>query len=232
MRSNVLIVEDDPTMLRGLEDNFRASGYSVQGASDGDRGLRFALAAVPDLMVLDVMLPGINGFEICRRMRESGHSVPTIMLTAKDEEADVLLGFGVGADDYLTKPFSVRELLARSEALLRRASPPSVDGEVGVLRFGEWTLDRDARELTGDDGRVVPLSPKEYDLLVYLAERPGRALSREQIMNAVWGYGCLVTHRSIDRFVNALRKKIEKKPRRPRHILTVREFGYRFEGRA
>lgn len=214
-------------MLRGLEDNFRASGYSVQSARDGESGLRLAMAALPDLMVLDVMLPGINGFEICRRMREEGHRVPTIMLTAKDEEADVLLGFGVGADDYMTKPFSVRELLARAEALLRRSGKAAE--KVQDLRFGSWVIDQRARELLDSEGAVTPLSPKEYELLVFLASRPGRALSREQIMNAVWGYGCMVTPRSIDRFITGLRKKIERRPRRPRHILTVREFGYRFE---
>ena len=227
MRSNILIVEDDPAMRRGLEDNFRASGYAVRSAADGEGGLRMALESTPDLMVLDVMLPGINGFEICRRLREDGRSTPTIMLTAKDEEADMLLGFGVGVDDYMTKPFSVRELLARSEALLRRAG--KVATETPELRFGDWVIDQGARELHDRDGACVPLSPKEYELLVFLASKPGRALSRDQIMNAVWGYGCLVTPRSIDRFVTCLRRKIEARPRRPQHILTVREFDYRFE---
>ncbi len=229
MRSNVLIVEDDAAMLRGLEDNYRASGYSVRVAREGSRGLSLAMEAAPDLLVLDVMLPGINGFDVCRRLREGGRQVPTIMLTAKDEEADVLLGFGVGADDYLTKPFSVRELLARSEALLRRVAQAGASGPP-ELAFGDWVIDQAGRQLRDEAGRAVPLSPKEYELLVYLASRPGRALSREQIMNAVWGYGCMVTRRSIDRFVNSLRKKVEVDPGRPRHILTVREHGYRFEG--
>lgn len=228
MRSNVLIVEDDPAMLRGLMDNFTVSGYAVQTASDGERGFSLASNGSPDLMVLDVMLPGINGFEICRRLRDAGTSIPTILLTAKDEEADLLLGFGVGADDYMTKPFSIRELLARAEALLRRTEVAGAIPE--VIRFGDWAIDTGARQLCSDCGAsVVELSPKEYELLLYLAERPGRALGRGQIMNEVWGYGCLVTHRSIDRFITALRKKVEKRPRSPKHILTVRGFGYRFE---
>jgi DNA-binding response OmpR family regulator len=223
---NVLIVEDDPVMLRGLKDNFSMEGYSVRTASDGERGLEMALGAPPDLLILDLMLPGLNGYEICRSLREDRCDVPTIMLTAKNEESDMLLGFGVGADDYLTKPFSIRELLARADALLRRSSSP----EAGMSHaFGDFVLDTGAHSLTSTDGGQVALSPKEYDLLLYLVERSGRALSRDQIMNAVWGYGCMVTPRSIDRFINNLRKKIEPEPKRPRYLLTVREFGYKFE---
>jgi DNA-binding response OmpR family regulator len=221
----ILIVEDDPVMLRGLCDNFRREGYGVSVATDGAAGLEAALETRPDLLVLDVMLPVLNGYEICRSLREEKIAVPTILLTAKNEEADLLLGFGVGADDYVTKPFSIRELLARCEALLRRSG----SAEPGTLRVGNLELDRSGRQLRRvSDGGEVPLSPKEYALLEYFVERPERALSREQIMNAVWGYGCLVTHRSIDRFVTGLRKKIEARPEAPRHILTVREFGYKF----
>ena len=223
---NVLIIEDDPVILRGLKDNFAMEGYAVMTASDGERGLDMALGAPPDLLILDLMLPGLNGYEICRSLKEDCCDIPTIMLTAKNEESDMLLGFGVGADDYLTKPFSIRELLARAEALLRRTASP----EAGLGHaFGEFVLHTGAHSLTGADGEEVALSPKEYDLLLYLVERSGRALSRDQIMNAVWGYGCMVTPRSIDRFVNNLRKKIEPVPKRPRHLLTVREFGYKFE---
>jgi len=226
MNKNVLIVEDDPVILRGLKDNFAMEGYSVRTASDGEEGLEMALESRPDLLVLDLMLPGLNGYEVCRSLREDRCDVPTIMLTAKNEETDMLLGFGVGADDYMTKPFSIRELLARSEALLRRtAQPESGNG----FAFGNFVLDTGAHSLTDAEGEEVPLSPKEYDLLLYLVERAGRALSRDQIMNAVWGYGCMVTTRSIDRFVNNLRKKIEPDLKRPQHLLTVREFGYKFE---
>ena len=165
---NVLIVEDDPVILRGLKDNFAMEGYSVQTASDGERGLEMALASPPDLLVLDLMLPGLNGYEICRSLREDRCNVPTIMLTAKGEESDKLLGFGVGADDYLTKPFSIRELLARSEALLRRSGRAEA---ATSHSFGEFVLDTAAHALTGADGEEVALSPKEYDLLLYLVER-------------------------------------------------------------
>ena len=169
---NVLIIEDDPVLLRGLKDNYALEGYSVMTASDGMRGLELALGSSPDLLILDVMLPGLNGYEICRSLREEGCNVPTIMLTAKNEETDKLLGFGVGVDDYLTKPFSIRELLARSEALLRRSSEP----ESGTAHtFGEFVLDTGAHSLVDGKGEEVPLSPKEYDLLLYMVERTGRA---------------------------------------------------------
>ena len=146
---NVLIVEDDPVMLRGLVDNFSLEGYAVRTASDGERGLDMALEAQPDLLILDLMLPGLNGYEICRSLRQDGFNVPTIMLTAKNEESDKLLGFGVGADDYMTKPFSIRELLARSEALLRRTSSPETGKS---FAFGDFVLDTGAHSLTDADG--------------------------------------------------------------------------------
>jgi DNA-binding response OmpR family regulator len=227
----VLIIEDDPVMLRGLKDNFSREGYVVHAAADGNRGLDMALRNAADLIVLDIMLPGVNGYEICRSLRKEGIDTPTIMLTAKSEESDVLLGLGLGADDYVTKPFSIRELIARAEAVLRRRAQEG--GAAGaVVRFARFTLDREARELRNDGavGAVVALSPKEYDLLEYLAVNPGKALSRETILNAVWGYDGMVTGRSVDRFVTNLRKKIEAEPREPRHILTVRGFGYKFVG--
>jgi DNA-binding response OmpR family regulator len=225
--TNVLIVDDDPVMLRGLKDNFVRRGYRVSTATDGIEALDAALENRPDLLILDLMLPHMNGYEICRNLRAESVETPTIMLTAKSEENDMLLGFGVGADDYVTKPFSIGELLARSEALLRRSGKMAAGG--AIARFGQWELDRGARQLRRcGEADEVSLSPKEYALLEYLVEHPGRALSREQIMNSVWGYGCIVTHRSIDRFVTGLRKKIEAVPERPQHILTVREFGYRF----
>ncbi|MEM8952550.1 MAG: response regulator transcription factor [Verrucomicrobiota bacterium] len=225
----VLIVEDDATMLRGLRDNFCASGYAVTVAEDGERGLDTILNAQLDLVILDIMLPGVNGYEICRRMRQEGIEMPVIMLTAKSEESDILLGLGLGADDYVTKPFSIRELLARAEVALRRGFGHQEGDE--VVRFGDFVLDRGARELRRGEGvERVELSPKEYDLLEYMAGRPGRALSRDMIMNTVWGYDAVVTERSIDRFVTALRKKIETNPRVPEFIQTVRGFGYRFSG--
>lgn len=221
----VLIIEDDPVMLRGLKDNFEFEGYTVKTASDGDLGLKEALRFQPELIILDLMLPKVNGYEICRFLREEKLEMPIIMLTAKGQEADKVLGLKLGADDYVTKPFSIKELLARAEAFLRRRRKDAGS----VHEFGQCRLDSGARTLTRA-GAEVPLSPKEFELLAYLVANAGRALSREMIMNSVWGYDCAVTPRSIDRFVNALRNKIEPDPADPHHIKTVREFGYKFEG--
>jgi DNA-binding response OmpR family regulator len=220
----ILIIEDDRTMLTALKDNFEFKGYRVFTAADGENGLNLALNARPDLIVLDIMLPKINGYELCRLVREQKLEMPIIMLTAKGEESDVVLGLNLGADDYVTKPFSIRELLARASALLRRSRREQQD----VVEFGEFRLDLTARRLTRRD-REVELSPKEFKLLEYFARKPGRALTRDEILNAVWGYDCMVTSRSIDRFVTTLRNKIESDPAQPAFIHTIRQIGYRFE---
>jgi DNA-binding response OmpR family regulator len=220
----VLIIEDDPTMLIGLKDNFEFKGYKVVTAADGEKGLKAALNAKPDLILLDIMLPKINGYEICRLIREEKLDVPIIMLTAKGEESDIVLGLNLGADDYVTKPFSIKELLARAAAFLRRAKREVED----AYEFGGFRLDIPARRLS-HKGREVELSPKEFDLLEYFVKKPGRALTRDEILNAVWGYDCVVTSRSIDRFVTTLRNKIEPDPARPIFIHTIRQIGYRFE---
>lgn len=226
----LLIVEDDPALLRGVADNFAARGYHVETASDGERGLEKARRLKLDLAILDVMLPRINGYEICRNLRHEGSSLPVVFMTAKGEESDVLLGLGLGADDYVRKPFGIRELLARVEAVLRRAEshdPKSgAPGEV-EFRFGDFVLDRSSRSLRRISGEEIELSPKEYGLLDFFCQRAGRALSRDEIMDEVWGYDSRVTSRSIDRFVTNLRKKIETDPGHPR-IETIREYGYRF----
>jgi DNA-binding response OmpR family regulator len=223
-RATVLIVEDDPTMLRGLKDNFEFEGYKVVTATDGDSGLKAALRAIPDLIILDLMLPKINGYEVCRFLRQEKLQMPVMILTAKGQESDVVLGLKLGADDYVTKPFSIKEVLARAEALLRRTQRTSSE----VYEFGDCKLDCDARTFTRG-GAEVQLSPKEFELLRFFASRAGQALSRDLIMSSVWGYDAMVTPRSIDRFVNALRNKIETDPANPRHLRTVREFGYKFE---
>jgi DNA-binding response OmpR family regulator len=223
-RETILIIEDDPVMLRGLKDNFEFEGYHVQTASDGDAGLKMALALQPALIVLDLMLPKVNGYEICRFLREEKLQMPIIMLTAKGQESDIVLGLKLGADDYVTKPFSIKELLARVEAFLRRQRQHTG----AVVTFGDCRLDIAARRLIRA-GKEVPLSPKEFELLAFLADNSGRALSRDRIMSSVWGYDSRVTPRSIDRFVNALRNKIEADPTEPRFLTTVREFGYKFE---
>jgi DNA-binding response OmpR family regulator len=224
-QATVLIVEDDPAMLRGLKDNFEFEGYKVITATDGDAGLKAALGGKPDLVILDVMLPKVNGYEVCRFIREEKLTMPILMLTAKGQESDIVLGLKLGADDYVTKPFSIKEVLARAEVLLRRQRR----GAAEIYSFGDCRLDCDARTFTRA-GREVPLSPKEFELLRFFASRRGQALSRDLIMNSVWGYDAAVTPRSIDRFVNALRNKIEPSPTKPRYIRTVREFGYKFEG--
>ncbi len=220
----VLIIEDDPTMLRGLKDNFEFKGYKVMTATDGEAGLNKAINDKPDLIVLDIMLPRINGYEVCRMIREQKLDMPILMLTAKGQESDILLGLNLGADDYITKPFSIKELLARANAFLRRRRQE----EARVYPFGDCRLDIEARTLTRK-GKPVELSPKEFKLLEYFLKHPGRALTRDDILNAVWGYDCFVTSRSIDRFVNTLRIKIERDRHNPRYILTIREIGYKFE---
>jgi DNA-binding response OmpR family regulator len=220
----VLIVEDDATMLRGLKDNFEFKGYRTLTAADGEAGLNAALNEKPDLIVLDIMLPKINGYEVCRLIRKEKLEMPIIMLTAKGEESDIVLGLNLGADDYVTKPFSIKELLARTEALLRR----SRQAEQEIYEFAGLRLDIPARKLT-KDGEEIKLSPKEFNLLEFFAKRVGRALTRDEILNLVWGYDCYVGQRSIDRFVTTLRNKIEPDPHNPTLIHTIREIGYKFE---
>ena len=221
---NVLIIEDDPALLRGLVDNFAYEGYRAHTASDGEKGLEAALSLRPDLIILDIMLPRINGFEICRLLRKAGLEVPILMLTAKSQESDIVLGLNIGADDYVTKPFGVRQLLARAGALLRR----NRQQEATAYRFGDCILDKAAHRLSRA-GQEVVLTPKEYGLLEYLVRQSGRALTRDQIVRTVWGHDVFVTFRSVDRCINTLRQKIEPDPANPRFIATVREIGYRFE---
>jgi len=220
----VLIVEDQPALLRGLSDNFKFEGYTVRTAADGEKGLAAALDSSIDLIILDIMLPKVNGYEICRRIRAEGLDTPIIMLTAKGAESDVLLGLNLGADDYVTKPFSIRELLARANAFLRRRR----SAEPTEHRFGDCVLDVSADRLTRN-GAEVPLTPKESGLLKLMVSRADRALTRDEILRRVWGYDVFVTARSIDRCINTLRKKIEPDPKRPTFIKTIREIGYRFE---
>ena len=222
-RPRVLLVEDEPALVRGLSDLLAATGVDVQVATDGQAGLDAALAGGADLMLLDVMLPGVNGFEICRAVRGHGLDVPILMLTAKGQEQDVVLGLNLGADDYLTKPFRPAELLARVRALLRRRRAPSP-----VCQFGECEIDLTARRVRRH-GSDVELTAKEYALLAFFAGHPGRALPRDLILDAVWGTSVFVTPRSIDRCVTTLRAKVEPNPRDPIYIQTVRDVGYRFD---
>jgi two-component system, OmpR family, alkaline phosphatase synthesis response regulator PhoP len=220
----ILIVEDEPAIMRGLQDTFAGKGYEVLCARDGEAGLRLALEAQPELILLDIMLPKVNGYEICRAVREHGLEMPIIMLTARGQEEDIVLGLNLGADDYVTKPFKIRELVARANAFLRRhRTPPS-----RVVKFGEFELDLGAYKLRRR-GHEVELTAKELALLAFFAKRPGRALARNDILNGVWGNGVVVTPRSVDRCVTTLRSKIERDPHDPQYLQTIRDIGYRFE---
>jgi DNA-binding response OmpR family regulator len=220
----VLIIEDDSTMVRGLRDNFEYAGYGVLTAADGEDGLNAALDGKPDLVILDIMLPKINGYEICRLIREQNLDMPIIMLTAKGEESDIVLGLNLGADDYVTKPFSIKELLSRAEAFLRRRRR----AEPAVYEFGNCRLDTRACTFMRE-GKEVRLTPKEFKMLHLFVRKAGSALTRDEILNAVWGYSSFITQRSIDRFVTTLRNKIEPEPHNPTYIHTIREIGYKFE---
>jgi DNA-binding response OmpR family regulator len=219
----VLLIEDEAALARGLSDVLRANGFEVSVASDGARGLDAAIGGQADLILLDVMLPKINGYEICRAVRAQGIDVPILMLTAKGQEQDVILGLNLGADDYITKPFRTGELIARARAFLRRRGPAST-----TFTFGDCQVDLTARKVHRG-GAEVELTAKEFALLAYLGSRPGCALSRDAILNAVWGNAVFVTPRSIDRCVTTLRAKVEPNPHNPIYIQTIREIGYRFE---
>jgi DNA-binding response OmpR family regulator len=220
----LLIVEDDLALLRGLKDNFGARGYEVATAENGALGLELALEHTPDLILLDIMLPKVNGYEICRALRERGLEMPIVMLTARGQEEDVVLGLNLGADDYVVKPFRIAELAARVRAFLRRRRRSSEQ----TIVFGECELDLRARKLHRGGVRVE-LTAKEFRLLEHFATRPGCALARDGILDAVWGRSVIVTPRSIDRCVATLRAKIETDRHRPMFIRTIRDIGYRFE---
>ena len=224
MSRRILIVEDEPALLRGLDDTFQAQGYEVLTAPDGAAGLDLALNRKPDLILLDIMLPRVNGYEICRAVRERGMEMPILMLTAKGQEEDIVLGLNLGADDYITKPFRRGELIARVNAFLRRARPL----QAATARFGEYDLRMAAHKLFRN-GEEVELTAKEFRLLTYFVSRRGCALTRDEILDAVWGNSVMVTPRSIDRCVATLRSKIEPEPHSPAYIQTIRDIGYRFE---
>ena len=220
---SILIIEDDAALMRGLKDNFVAQGYDVRTASDGQKGLDTLLNFGPDLLLLDLMLPRVNGYEICRQARARQLKMPIIMLTAKGQEDDIVRGLELGADDYVTKPFSIRELLARVKAFLRRTAAENTD-----YRFGDCRLDLTAHKLFRN-GSEIELTAKEFKLLEFLLKNSGRALTRDTILDGVWGGEVIVTDRSVDRCVTTLRSKIEADARNPVFIQTIRDIGYRFE---
>jgi len=228
----ILIVEDELVLRETLEYNLRKQGYTVCTAADGVRALALARAELPDLVLLDVMLPGLDGFEVCRRLREDC-AMPILMLTARADEIDKIVGLEMGADDYLTKPFSMRELLARVKAQLRRVRllreefAPVAPSD--LLQFGDLVLDHTRHEARLGN-TILELNPKEYALLVHLAENRGRVLSREQLLQTVWGWDFTGGSRTVDVHIRWLREKIEADPALPTRIVTVRGTGYRFEG--
>ncbi len=223
----ILIIEDDPDMAMGVRDNLQFEGYQVEVASSGEEGLKTALAIRPQLILLDVMLPGIDGFEVCRRLRSKGIKAPILMLTARGQEIDKVRGLELGADDYITKPFGVRELLARIKAALRRI-PSEKEQEIpGEMRIGSVQISF----LTGKvlrGRREIPLGHYESEILRMLVSETGQVVERARILSEIWGLGNEPNNRSVDNHVVSLRRKIEEDPTDPRHILTVHGFGYKF----
>jgi two-component system alkaline phosphatase synthesis response regulator PhoP len=223
--TRVLIVEDDPDLGFGLRTTLEIEGYTADVAADGLQGLQRAREDRPDLVILDLMLPGMDGYRVLRTLRAEGNRVPVLILTARGEEADKVLGFRSGADDYVTKPFGLLELLARVEALLRRAGGGVAEAPA-IDRFGEVEMDRAARTVTRR-GEAVALAPREFDLLLALYDRNGGVISRQDLLREVWGHRGAVLTRTVDIHVAELRRKIEDDPAEPRHILTVWKKGYR-----
>ena len=228
METTILLVEDEAGLRMTLGDRLRSEGYQVETASDGEQGFERAAGGGFDLIVLDVMLPAKNGFDVCRDLRQLGVSTPILMLTARSQTVDKVLGLKIGADDYLTKPFEMLELLARVEALLRRQAVAS-PSEAPAFEFGAVRVDFRRTEVRRE-GEVVQLSAKEFQLLCYLIENRGTTLSRETLLRQVWGYDIAPSTRTVDVHVAWLRQKLEDAPKRPRWIVTVRGLGYKFAG--
>lgn len=227
MMARILIIEDDRSIMRGITDNLRFAGYDPLAAGDGESGIRIAKEERPDLIILDIMLPRMSGYEVCRRLRGEGIMMPILMLTARSDEVDRVLGLDLGADDYVTKPFSVLELMARVRALLRRSQfMPQVGRE---LNFGDVNIDfqrYDAQK----SGRAVQMTRKEFGVLRLLASRAGDVVTREELLDEVWGHDTYPTTRTVDNHIAALRAKLEDDPANPKYVLTVHGVGYKLVG--
>jgi two-component system, OmpR family, alkaline phosphatase synthesis response regulator PhoP len=225
----LLLVEDEPGLVMTLTDRLTSEGYDVESAMDAHRALDMASSGSFDAILLDVMLPGGNGFDICRTMRQRGIQAPVLMLTARSQVVDKVVGLKLGADDYLVKPFEMAELLARIEALLRRSNtsftPPAANAD--AFRFGNVSIDFRRAEVT-KGGQLLELSAREFKLLRYFIEHPGAALTRDELLNEVWGYNAMPSTRTVDVHVAWLRQKLEDNPRHPEHIHTVHGLGYKF----
>jgi len=226
--SRVLVVEDDEAMAVALRDGFTYEGHEVTVARDGEAGLQVAREDSPEIMILDVMLPKMTGLEVCKVLRGEGSKLPIIMLTARGQEIDKVLGLKLGADDYVTKPFSFMELMARVEAVLRRSQPGGGSANA-AYEFGDVSVNIDRHEATrsGDD---LELTPREFRLLGYFLTHQGEVVSREELLDAVWGYDTIPFTRTVDTHIAKLRKKIEDDPSDPEHLITVHRLGYKFVG--
>jgi DNA-binding response OmpR family regulator len=227
-RETVLVVEDDPAIRAGLEMNLRAEGYRVLATADGGEGLSLARAEHPDLILLDLMLPRRPGLDVLKSLRGEGLEMQVLLVTALGEEEDIVRGLALGADDYIVKPFGLRELMARIEAALRRPRQSTERVGRATVKLAAVVLDLEAREARRGE-RPLRLTAKEFDLLLYFAERPDRVLSREQLLEGVWGEEYTGTGRTVDNFVRSLRTKVEDDPARPRHLVTVHGVGYRYK---
>jgi len=223
----ILIIEDEKDMVTGLKFNLEAVGYTVVAAYDGEEGYQLALKGRPDLVILDLMLPKRNGYDVCRSLKQEIPQLPIVMLTARSQEADIVLGLELGADDYVTKPFSVLELMARVKSVLRRTKSGAQIPE--KYRFGNLEVDF-KKYAARKKGRPIDLSPREYEILKYFIEKQGEIVSREDLLNAVWGYESFPNTRTVDTHIAKLRQKIEDKPDDPEHIITVHGIGYKFLG--
>ena len=227
--TRILVIEDNRNLATGLRNNLEIEGYEVHVAADGTSGLSQARSLTPDLIVLDLMLPGMDGYRVLRTLREEGNDTPVLILSARGEETDKVLGFHLGADDYVAKPFGLLELLARVDALLRRAAAGRVKSKLaGPVVFGDVQVDPGTHTVKRS-GEAVTLRPKEYDLLIALLQRKGQVASRSELLEEVWGYSGEVYSRTVDTHVAELRRKLEENAAEPRHILTVRKTGYRIQ---
>jgi two-component system alkaline phosphatase synthesis response regulator PhoP len=229
MEKRILLVEDEPGLVLTLTDRLKGEGYQVESARDGEAGLARAESESFDVIILDLMLPRKSGFDVCRDLRQRGVTTPILMLTARGETTDKVVGLKLGADDYLTKPFDMMELLARVEALLRRSSAAGAGSSASVHQFGSVRVDLRSAEVTRD-GKPVAVSAREFQLLRYFLEHRGATLSRDELLDQVWGYDSSTTTRTVDVHVGWLRQKLEENPKYPRYILTVHGLGYKFAG--
>ena len=227
--AKVLIVEDDQAMAVALRDGFSYEGFDVDVAADGEQGLQLARESKPDLMILDIMLPKMTGLEICKNLRGEGSNLPIIMLTARGQEIDKVLGLKLGADDYVTKPFSFMELRARVDAVLRRSAPSGGARNGGRHEFGSLMIDLD-HHIARKDGDELSLTPREFRLLDHFIKHLGEVVTREQLLDDVWGYDTIPYTRTVDTHIAKLRKKIEDNPADPHLIVTVHRLGYKFVG--